>query len=67
MVRNSHFRGNTIASTPFSYGKFGLQKVENQRGNGVPIAGHQWIPATAHVYITTQCQHWASTGVAMEF
>ena len=39
MVRNSHFRGTTIASTPFSYGKFGLQKVEIQRGNGVPIAG----------------------------
>jgi len=39
MVRNSHFRGTTIASTPFSYGTFGLQKVEIQRGNGVPIAG----------------------------
>ena len=39
MVTNSHFRGTTIASTPFSYGKFGLQKVEIQRGNGVPIAG----------------------------
>ena len=39
MERNSHFRGTTIASTPFSYGKFGLQKVEIQRGNGVPIAG----------------------------
>ena len=39
MVRNSCFRGTTIASTPFSYGKFGLQKVEIQRGNGVPIAG----------------------------
>ena len=39
MVRISHFRGTTIASTPFSYGKFGLQKVEIQRGNGVPIAG----------------------------
>ena len=39
MVRNSHFRGTTIASTPFSYGKFGPQKVEVQRGNGVPLAG----------------------------
>ena len=39
MVRNSHFRGTTIASTPFSYGKFGLQKVEIQRGNVVPLAG----------------------------
>ena len=38
MVRNSHFRGTTIASTPFWYGKFGLQNVETQRGNGVPIA-----------------------------
>ena len=38
-VRNSHFRENTIASTPFSYCKFGQQKVETQRGNGVPIAG----------------------------
>ena len=39
MVRNSHFRGTTIASTPFPYGIFGLKKVEIQRGNGVPIAG----------------------------
>ena len=39
MVRNSHFRGTTIALTPFSYGKLDLQKVEIQRGNGLSIAG----------------------------
>ena len=39
MVRNRIFRGTTLASTPFRYKKFSLQKVELQRGNGLPIAG----------------------------
>ena len=39
MVRNRFFRRTTTASTPFSYGKFDLQKVELVRGNGLPIAG----------------------------
>ena len=39
MVRNRFFRGTTTASTPFSYEKFDLQKVELLRGNGLPIAG----------------------------
>ena len=39
MVRNRFFRGTTLASTPFRYKKFSLQKVELQRGNGLPIAG----------------------------
>ena len=39
MVRNRFFRGTTLASTPFRYEKFSLQKVELQRGNGLPIAG----------------------------
>ena len=39
MVRNRFFRGATTASTPFSYEKFDLQKVELLRGNGLPIAG----------------------------
>ena len=39
MVRNRFFRGTTTASTPFSYEKLDLQKVELLRGNGSPIAG----------------------------
>ena len=39
MVRNRFFRGTTLASTSFRYEKFSLQKVELQRGNGLPIAG----------------------------
>ena len=39
MVRNRFFRGTTTASTPFSYEKFDLQKVELLRGHGLPIAG----------------------------
>ena len=39
MVRNRFFRGTTTASTPFSYEKFDLQRVELLRGNGLPIAG----------------------------
>ena len=39
MVRNRYFRGTTLASTPFRYEKFNLQRVELQRGNGLPIAG----------------------------
>ena len=39
MVRNRFFRGATSASTPFRYEKFDLQRVELQRGNGLPIAG----------------------------
>ena len=39
MVRNRFFRGATTASTPFRYEKFDLQRVELQRGNGLPIAG----------------------------
>ena len=39
MVRNRFFRGTTTASTPFSYEKCHLQKVELLRGNGLPIAG----------------------------
>ena len=39
MVRNRFFLGTTTASTPFSYEKFDLQKVELLRGNGLPIAG----------------------------
>lgn len=39
MVRNRYFRGATLAASPFCYEKFDLQKVELQRGNGLPIAG----------------------------
>ena len=39
MVRDRFFRGTTTASTPFSYEKFDLQKVELLRGNGLPMAG----------------------------
>ena len=39
MVRNRVFRGTTLASTPFRYETFSLQKVELQRGNGLPISG----------------------------
>ena len=34
-----YFRGTTLASTPFRYEKFNLQRVALQRGNGLPIAG----------------------------
>ena len=39
MIRNRFFKGTTLASTPFRYKKVSLQKVELQRGNGLPIAG----------------------------
>ena len=67
MVRNSHFRGTTTASTPFSDGRFGLQMLEFNAATMFLLPVHQWITATVHVYVTTQYQHWASTGVAIEF
>ena len=39
MVKNSFFRSTPLNETPFSYQKFNLQRVEIQRGNGVPLAG----------------------------
>ena len=39
MVQNRFFSGTALASTPFHYEKFSLQKVELQRGNGLPIPG----------------------------
>ena len=39
MVRNRYFKGTTLASTPFRYEKFNLQRVELLCGNGFPIAG----------------------------
>ena len=39
MVKNSLFRSTPLNETPFSYQKFCLQRVEIQRGNGVPLAG----------------------------
>ena len=39
MVRNKFFRESAIECTPFQYKKFQLSKIENQRGNGVSIAG----------------------------
>ena len=39
MVRKRYFGGTTTASTPSSYEKFDLQKVELLRRNGLPIAG----------------------------
>ena len=39
MVKNSLFRSTPLNETPFSYQKFNLQRVEIQRGNGVPLAG----------------------------
>ena len=39
MVKNSLFRSTPLNETPFSYQKFNLQRIEIQRGNGVPLAG----------------------------
>ena len=39
MVKNSLFRSTPLNHSPFSYQKFGFQRVENQRSNGVPLAG----------------------------
>ena len=39
MVKNSLFRSTPLNESPFSYQKFNLQRVEIQRGNGVPLAG----------------------------
>lgn len=39
MVKNSLFRSTPMNESPFSYEKFNLQRVEIQRGNGVPLAG----------------------------
>ena len=39
MVKNSLFRSTPLNRSPFSYQKFGVQRVEIQRGNGVPLAG----------------------------
>ena len=39
MVKNSLFRSTPLNKTPFSYQKCNLQRVEIQRGNGVPLAG----------------------------
>ena len=38
-VKNLLFRRTTLKYSPFSYQKFNLQRVEIQRGNGVPLAG----------------------------
>ena len=39
VVKNSLFRSTPLNHSPFSYQKFGVQRVEIQRGNGVPLAG----------------------------
>ena len=39
MVKNSLFRSTPLNHSPFSYQKFGVERVEIQRGNGVPLAG----------------------------
>ena len=39
MVKNSLFRSTPLNHSPFSYQNFGVQRVEIQRGNGVPLAG----------------------------
>ena len=39
MVKNSLFRSTLLNQSPFSYQKFGVQRVEIERGNGVPLAG----------------------------
>ena len=39
IVKNSLFRSTPLNESPFSYQKFNLQRVELQRGNGVPLAG----------------------------
>ena len=41
MVKNSLFRSTALNYSPFSYQKFNLQRIEIQRGNGVPWLGHQ--------------------------
>ena len=39
MVKNSLFRSTPLNHSPFTYQKFSLERVELQRGNGVPLAG----------------------------
>ena len=39
MVKNSLFRSTALNYSPFSNQKFNLQRIEIQRGNGVPLAG----------------------------
>ena len=39
MVKNSLFRSTPLNHSPFPYQKFGVQRVEIQRGNGVPLTG----------------------------
>ena len=39
MVKNSLFRSTPLNHSPFTYQKFLLERVELQRGNGVPLAG----------------------------
>ena len=39
MVKNSLFRSTPLKQSRCSYQKFGVQRVEIQRGNGVPLAG----------------------------
>ena len=39
MIKNSLFRSRALNHSPFSYQKIGVQRVEIQRGNGVPLAG----------------------------
>ena len=39
MVKNSLFRSTPLNQSHFIYQKFNLQRVEIQRGNGVPLAG----------------------------
>ena len=51
MVKNSLFRSTPLNHSPFSYQKFGVQRVEIQRGNGVPLAGTRWTRATMSVFI----------------
>ena len=39
MVKNSLFQSTPLNHSPFTYQKFSLERVELQRGNGVPLAG----------------------------
>ena len=39
IVKNSLFRSTPLNHSPFSYQNFGVQRVEIQSGNGVPLAG----------------------------
>ena len=39
MVKKSLFRSTPLKPSPFTYQKFALERVEFQRGNGVPLAG----------------------------